>query len=209
MISIEEAQELMTKFIMLKKEYDKSKDHKDFVSLRRHEELCIKKFHYLITMRTDRYKSFANYEDLNQEGCVALMKAMKNYNPEKGIFFWWAHKYIDTRVSRSANTHSVIKYPLSLARTISPRRENKLPTMVEDVYCPDKQAEKSELRKALNNAINGLSKRQQKAVSLIFGLSDDDPLSITRVSKKMKMSREKFLLYISKAMSKIETTIKI
>ncbi len=98
-----EAQDLMIKLIDLRKRAKEAGDPKIISELKKHEKICMEKFRYLVTMKTGRYKAFNNYDDLNQEGFEALVKAMNNYNPKKGSFFWWAHKYIDTRISRSAN----------------------------------------------------------------------------------------------------------
>ena len=104
MLTEQEAQDLMIKLIDLRGQVMTSEGNTIKKDLRRHEQVCIEKFKYLVTMKTGRYKAFSNYDDLNQEGFEALIKAMNNYNPKKGSFFWWAHKYIDTRISRSANS---------------------------------------------------------------------------------------------------------
>src|SRR5579864_8903493 len=112
MLTEQEAHDLMIKLIDLRNQFAETGDSKVEAALKRHEKECIEKFRYLVTMKTGRYKSFSNYEDLNQEGLEALTKAMKNYNPKLGIFFWWAHKYIDTRIARSANLHTTFRFPL-------------------------------------------------------------------------------------------------
>lgn len=88
MIELEEAQNLMVKFVDLRKIANETQNPKDIKAFKDHEKICIDKFKYLVTMRTNRYKKFSNYDDLNQEGMEALVKAMKNYNPKKGIFFF-------------------------------------------------------------------------------------------------------------------------
>src|SRR6202046_3279692 len=101
MISHQEAQQLMSEFVRLRKKAKSNPKYK--FELQKIENLCMEKFRYLVTMRTNRYKNFSNHEDLIQEGYEALLKAMNSYNPNKGNLFWWIHKYIDTRISRSAN----------------------------------------------------------------------------------------------------------
>src|ERR1700690_2536210 len=134
-----EAQDLMIKLIDLRSKV--KEDASLGAEIRAHEKICIEKFKYLVTMKTGRYKIFNNYEDLNQEGYEALIKAMKNYNPKKGSFFWWAHRYIDTRISRSANLHTTIRYPLKVAKNNAPHKESVMPLLIEENYCPDKELE--------------------------------------------------------------------
>src|SRR5579885_2444090 len=150
MLTEQEAHDLMTKLIDLRTQAKSSDDPKITAQLKRHEQICIEKFRYLVTMKTGRYKAFSNYEDLNQEGLEALIKAMANYNPNKGSFFWWAHKYIDTRISRSANLHTTIRFPLKVAKETAPHKESVLPVLVEERYCPDKELEESQLNYSVN-----------------------------------------------------------
>src|SRR5437899_1182013 len=127
MITIEESQKLINEFIKLREIARKTKNAEDILLFTKHEALCIEKFSYLVFMRTNRYKNFSNYEDLNNDGLEALIRSMINYNPSKGNFFWWSHKYIDTEIARSANLHTTIRYPLKYAKKNASRRE-MLPT---------------------------------------------------------------------------------
>src|SRR5688572_1576285 len=144
MLTEQEAQDLMIKLIDLRGQIQTSEEKSLKKDLQRHEKICIEKFKYLVTMKTGRYKAFSNYDDLNQEGFEALIKAMNNYNPKKGSFFWWAHKYIDTRISRSANLHTTIRYPLKVAKNTTPHKEAVMPLLIEERYCPDKELEESQ-----------------------------------------------------------------
>src|SRR5690349_7033304 len=113
MITEEEAKDLIVDYHRL---LDLSKqDKKHLNDLKKHEDICINKFDYLIRMKTSKYKKFNNYEDLYQEGRLALFRAMSNYDSSKGSFFWWAHHYVGTKVKRSANLHTAVRYPLKQA----------------------------------------------------------------------------------------------
>jgi DNA-directed RNA polymerase specialized sigma subunit len=129
MLTEQEAQDMMNKLYSLRKEALNNSEIKK--ELDKHERICIEKFKYLVTMKTGKYKSFNNFDDLNQEGYLALVTAMKNYNPSLGSFFWWAHKYIDTRISRSANLHTTIRYPLKVAKNTTPHKETIMPIIIE------------------------------------------------------------------------------
>jgi len=94
MIDLEQAQELMTKYVQFREAYNNTKDPIIYKQMKQHERICIDKFKYLVTMKTNRYKTFSNYDDLNQDGLEALIKSMKNYNPEKGIFFFGGYTNI-------------------------------------------------------------------------------------------------------------------
>lgn len=207
MIEEKEAQDLMIKLIDLRKRA--KEDSKVIAELKKHEKVCMEKFRYLVTMKTGRYKAFSNYEDLNQEGFEALVKAMNNYNPTKGSFFWWAHKYIDTRISRSANLHTTIRYPLKVAKAATPHKESVMPLLIEERYCPDKELEESQATQAIHSAVALLSDEQREVINLAFGFDGDKPMSINKICKKLSISRLSCIKTINSALSVMKENIKI
>jgi RNA polymerase sigma factor (sigma-70 family) len=209
MLTEQEAQDLMIKLIDLRVEVKKNEDPKIKSELEKHEQICVEKFKYLITMKTGRYKAFSNYEDLNQEGFEALIKAMNNYNPKKGSFFWWAHKYIDTRISRSANLHTAIRYPLKVAKNSTPHKESVMPLLIEERYCPDKELEESQLTHAIQGAFSVLTKEQREVINLAFGFDGDKPMSINKICKKLNISRLSCVKTINSSLSLMKENIKL
>jgi len=209
MITEQDAQDLMIRLIELREQAKKSEDVKIKSALKKHEAQCIEKFKYLVTMKTGRYKIFSNYEDLNQEGFEALIKAMNNYNPNKGSFFWWAHKYIDTRISRSANLHTTIRYPLKVAKESTPHKESIMPVLIEERYCPDKELELAQTYTAMEKAFDKLSNEQKDIVNLAFGFDSDKPMSINKICKKLNISRLNCIKTINGALSIMKESIKV
>jgi RNA polymerase sigma factor (sigma-70 family) len=209
MLTEPDAQNLMIELIDLRNKANETKDPAIISKMKKHENLCIEKFKYLVSMKTGRYKSFSNYADLNQEGFMALITAMNNYNPKKGSFFWWAHKYIDTRISRSANLHTTIRYPLRVAKNETPHKEAIMPTLIEERYCPDKELEDSQSMYALQTAMASLNETQKEIVSLAFGLDSDKPMSINKICKKLDISRLQCIKTINLALSTMKENIKI
>lgn len=209
MLNMEEAQQLMETFIELRSVAEETKNEEDILKFKQHERLCIEKFTYLVTMKTGKYKSFSNYEDLNQEGMEALVKAMKNYNPKKGNFFWWGHKYVDTRISRSANLHTTIRYPLKVAKATAPHKESILPLLIEEQYCPDKELESSQTMHAVETAMNALSAEQKNIINLAFGFDGEKPLSINKICKKLSISRLNCIKLINGSLIALKDNIKL
>jgi RNA polymerase sigma factor (sigma-70 family) len=213
MLTIKESQELMATYFKLRKQYEENKSLKNRLEFERHERLCVEKFQYLITMRTSRYKTFSNYEDLNQEGLEALLKAMKSFNPKKrSLFFWWAHKYIDTRIARSANLHTTIRYPLKVAKETAPHRESMesvIPLLIEETYCPVLQLEKLQTDVCVSDVLKTLKKKEREIIKLAFGLDGDKPMSINKLCKKFRMSRPYCIKTINGALALMRERIKI
>lgn len=209
MISIEESQQLMEQFIYLKKQYQKTKNEQDLKELKKHEKICIEKFSYLVSMRTNRYKSFSNYEDLNNDGMEALIRAMKNYNPDKGNFFWWSHKYIDTKIARSANMHTAIRYPLKYAKANAPRRESLPINLIEKSVSPEKSLENTEIANNIKNVMSYLTEEQKNITMMLFGFDGDKPLSINKICKNMNIPRSRAIKCLDVALEIIRNNIKL
>lgn len=209
MLTEQESTDLMNKLLELRAQVKDSNDSKIITELKRHEQICIEKFKYLVTMKTGRYKAFSNYEDLNQEGFEALIKAMKTFNPKKGCFFAWAHNYIGTRISRSANLHTTIRFPLKVAKANTPHKEAVMPVMIEERYCPDKEMEESQTNLAITNVLSSLTKEQQEVINLAYGFDGDKPMSINKICKKLSISRLSCIKTINSALSSMKENIKI
>jgi len=209
MLTEQEAQDLMAKLVDLKNQVKNSDDSKIRQELSRHEKKCISQFKYLVTMKTGRYKSFSNYDDLNQEGFEALIKAMKTYNPKKGSFFAWAHNYIGTRISRSANLHTTIRYPLKVAKEHTPHKEAIMPLIIEERYCPDKELEDLQTNQIIQSAFEYLTDQQKQIISLAYGLDGEKPVSINKICKKLGISRLNCIKVINNALASMKENIKV
>ena len=209
MLTEQEANDLMNKWIDLKCQLQTSNEPKLLREFEKHNRLCVEKFRYLITMKTGRYKAFSNYEDLNQEGYEALIKAMKTFKPNKGSFFAWAHNYIGTRISRSANLHTTIRFPLKVAKANTPHKESVMPLLIEERYCPDKEVEDSQMNHAIHDAISVLPKEQQEIISLAYGFDGDKPMSINKICKKVGISRLNCIKLINNALAIMKDNIKL
>ncbi len=209
MLTEQEAQDLMTTLIDLREKSKNSDDPSIKKQLTKHERICMSKFKYLVTMKTGRYKAFSNYDDLNQEGFEALIKSMNNYDKNKGSFFWWAHKYIDTRISRSANLHTTIRFPLKVAKNNTPHKEALMPTLIEEKYCPDKELEEIQVNRAIQGALSFLNNDQKEIISLAYGFDGDKPMSINKICKKLNISRISCIKLINSSLSIMKEHIRI
>lgn len=188
MITETEANNLLNTLFDLRK---KAKENpQELKALKKHEQKCIEDFKYLVLMKTSRYKSFNNYEDLVQDGLEALLRAIETFDPTKGSFFSWAHHYIGTRISRRANLHTTIRFPLKYSKINPPHKEIQLPTLIEDKRCPDKELETKEQIKIINLVFNSLSDLQKNIIISAYGFDEEKPLSVDKLSKKFNLSKQ-------------------
>lgn len=193
----------MRKLIRLRTKDKNSDEYK------KHEDLCIQQFRYVIDMHADRYKHFPNYEDLVQEGYVSLLSAMKTYDPKKGSVFFWLHRYIKTKVQRSANTHTAIRFPLSYAKEHQPRKENNLPIMVDTKSRPDTTLEEIETVCIIEDATCKLDEFHKQVVELFFGLNTGYNGSISKVCRQLKISRKECIEALNNALEVLKQNIEL
>lgn len=208
MLNTEDGQKMMVELCKLKKKAGKTREKNDQKLYEQQLSYCMVQFDYLVKMHTGKYKKFSNYQDLMQEGRVSLLSAMNTFDPRKGSFFSWAHHYITTRISRSANLHSTIRYPLKIAAEIPPHKETFMPTQIEEHFCPDKELESMQSVEQVHAAFACLNKEQKDVLSLAFGIGTANPISANQACKKLNMTKIDFNNVLELALSKMKEIIK-
>jgi RNA polymerase sigma factor (sigma-70 family) len=214
MLTEKEAQELVEKYSELKSKYEISLSSQDKKNFEKHQALCLEKFKYMISIRTSRYKNFSNYEDLNQEGAEALLLAMASYNPKKNenakgnLFFWWAHKYIDTRIARKANLHTAIRFPLTFSKENVPHKENVMPLIIDKNNLPDKILEAKQSALAISNGYVSLSEDQKNILNLAYGLNGKEQMPIHKISEALGVTKNSVSKLLKSSLKVIKETIK-
>lgn len=194
----ERINEIAKEFLALKKKSE-SGEKKDVLDYRNYQNYCTEQLAPLVKIKTNKYKKFSNYPDLLQDGFEALMLAFETYNPKKGDFAWWAMKYIGTKVSRAANTHSTIRIPLKKARDMQPYKTSVMPVQVDKGATPAEEIENNELSSYVKKALAELSEKQKRAIMMYYEFAGTRVNSISDISKELKVSRPTCVKLISEA----------
>lgn len=201
----EEIDRLARELCALKQECSRNPSlHSKF---RKFQSYCFEKFGYLVKLRTSRYKQFSNYQDLEQDGFEALMLACKTYDPNKGSFTWWADKYISTRISRAANAHSTIRYPLKKAKETKPHKTSTIPVLVDQAPSPYEVLSQNQTKENIQNAMLLMPTELTKVLSLIYGLEGCKPHTVNEMVSKLGITRSLGLKLLNEA--KAELKIKL
>lgn len=184
-----EINEIARKFITLKKKARPgTKAERKF---KVYQNYCASKLAPLVYCKTSKYRKFSNHPDLQQDGFEALMLAFETYDPDKGDFTWWASKYINTRVSRAANAHSTIRFPLKKAKELQPYKTSTMPILVDPKMSPLEDVERAQESNVVQRAIAKLP-AQQKQIILMhydFVVGKKKSNSISKISQELKISR--------------------
>ncbi|HMB99997.1 MAG TPA: sigma-70 family RNA polymerase sigma factor [Flavobacteriaceae bacterium] len=203
-IERDEHDEILNRLFELRQKCKKSKSKKIHAEYRKAEALCEAKFDYLVLSKLYKYKSFANYEDLKQDGRVALLLALRNFDPNKGNFYWWANQYIKTKIKREANRHSTIKIPIKQAQTIQPYKVSEIPVVIDSAPDPFQNMESSEIKTQVRNAIEKLPNDQKK----IIELNGIKSYSLNRISKELNMKMPECLKLLNEAKQNLKESLK-
>ena len=188
-------EEILAKFCELRDKAKQRKNSKYKSEYFKYREMCLSNFDYLVKNKTQKYKKFTNYEDLYQDGRIALLAALNTYSPDKGNFYWWADKYIKTRLSREANRHSTIKIPIKKTKTIQPYKVSQLPTVIDLSPSALDEIMNQELKKEISNALGKLPDEQR----IILELNGIKSYSINQISKELNIKKSECIKLLKEA----------
>jgi len=148
------------------------------------------------------------FEDLINEGCVGLLKAIRRFEPGHGArfmtyaAFWIRKAMLDALASQPRVVH-VPRYQRSLGKPIA--REARLDdtlafdddrTLIERLAdtrqpAPREAIIERETVARLRAHVRRLSAREQAVLSYRFGLAGDAPRTLKDVGRDLRLSRER------------------
>jgi RNA polymerase sigma factor (sigma-70 family) len=198
MISNNEINDLAVKFIELKKKSLTKEPSlvKEFNNFQNH---CMKVMAPLVLMKARKYKKFSNYNDLVQDGFEALLLAFETYNINKGDFSYWASQYIKTRIYRSANAHSTIRFPIKKAKQVQPYKTSTIPVLIDNSANQCVKIQKIEDEILINKILDELPDLQKQVISMYYDFSGNKNGSISHICDELGLSRTVCLKIIEEA----------
>lgn len=204
---LKEINQIAKRFINLRNKLKKSDTEENKKTFADYKNYVAKRLSHLVTMKSNRYKKFPNHSDLVQEGFEALFLALKTYSPKKGSFAWWARKYIDTRISRAANAHSTVRYPIKKAREMKPYKVKKIPAILDTAETAFESCESNEFNILLKDAIQKLDEKYKEVILWAYGFKGNTNTSTTFVCKQLNMSRPALAKLLKSAENKLREMI--
>ncbi|MGB0562692.1 MAG: RNA polymerase sigma factor, RpoD/SigA family [Spirulinaceae cyanobacterium] len=84
------------------------------------------------------------------------------------------------------------RHPLSLDMRVGDNQDTELSDLLEDDgISPDHYTTQEALRQDMHNLIAELTPQQRRVISLRYGLEDANPLSLSKIGKRLSLSRER------------------
>lgn len=199
-----EAHDLLERLIFLRKKYNRYRSRNNRLAYKNFEQHCELAFDYLVVTRTQKYRNFANYDDLQQEGRMALLLALRSFKLNFGSFFWWADHYIKTKISREANKHSTIKIPIKHAKHCHPYKVSELPIIVDTNLDALQVLEHDEFKQQINEAIDKLPEMQREVIKL-NGIKS---YSIIKIARQLKISQATCVKLLNEAKQNLKENLR-
>jgi RNA polymerase sigma factor (sigma-70 family) len=196
---------ILNKMIELRNIKDKTKSKKDKIIYDNYLRIVFDKFSYIIDVHTNKYKKYANYQDLRQEGALGLFIALNRFDPNRSKnVFKLMNWYISTRIRRSAHKHDVIRFTLKQSKDNQHlNRVETMPVIIDEAKNPHENLESNIIAKDVRNAIFKLSDIEKNIVNMYFGIDKTKKNTISNICNQTKMSRIKVLEVLQSACEKL------
>lgn len=204
--------ELAISFVKAKKELEKNKSLVNQKKVSFLELTLYTQYKRILSYKLRKYKRYFNYIDLQQEAYEALTRALKTFDPNKGLFTSWANKYIDIRIARAANSNSTIKYPIQISPEDRSVRDFTYKitddkTSIERQYNVEQDLDKLQKIHIVKTELKQFDDLDKKIFSSIYGL-ETEARSITDICNRLNISREKCLRSLNNTTSILKQKIK-
>ena len=162
----------------------------------------------LVVKIANDYKRFGmSLEDVVSNGVIGLLKAIDNFDPEKGGFSACASIYINKyikmgfdqcraihtkRYDRMTSEERSVSVAESLNEKIGNGDTEFADSLVSDEVSPSEAVEKASAIDAVRDAIdNALDSREQYIVRARYGLDGNGVLTLREIAEKLGMTHER------------------
>lgn len=196
--------EVLTEFVNIR---DLPGSSERSVAYKRCLETCIKEFDYIVLQCARKYVRFNNHEDLIQEGRIALISALKSFKFGKGSWYWWANKYIATKLSREAAKHSTIRVPLKKSKDYI-QHKVELPFIMCDSESPYETFLENDILDRIEGGIRRVaSSRDIDIFYKYYGIGGRKSESIPSLCKMYDITRDSVVNSINTCYNEVKKVI--
>ena len=171
------------------------------------EQLVRSNMRLVVKIANDYRRFGMSLEDVVSNGVIGLLKAIDNFDPEKGGFSACASIYINKyikmgfdqcraihskRYDRMTSEERSVSVAESLNEKIGDGDTEFADSLVSDEVSPSEAVEKASSIDAVRDAIdNALDSREQYIVRTRYGLDGNGVLTLREIAEKLGMTHER------------------
>lgn len=133
---------------------------------------------FLVHSRIKGYQNFSIYEDLFQEGCLGILRALNDFDFNRGKnFFILAIWHIKTRVRR---------FLLREAKKYTP-----IDFLSQDGFIINNELEMREEYSTIIKALNFLPDKDRRVLTMRFGFNGEEPCTFQHIGNVLGISKQR------------------
>lgn len=166
------------------------------------QSTLVEKLAFLVYSNAKSYRKFPNYEDLVQEGFVGLLRATRKFDRTLfPNFFVYAERWIRHCIKRAASRFDVVYNPNRSRVVYAEPVEIGNEEEVEDT--PEEMFFIKEKSSQIERVLNDFPERDREIVKRIFGLDNNDPLTLREIGPMFDLTHERVRQIKNKIISKL------
>lgn len=156
-----------------------------------------------------RYSGYADLDDLGQACDIGLWRALDSWRPDGGSrLATWAFVPMRQEVRRTIRAHELVKAPLRdkkrLSRVTPVDLELVSGVLPDDDSRAHARAEAKDSARVIQLAISALPNPiDAEVVTLLFGLSGEEPLSMAEIGVRLGVSRQRIKQRAERALKQL------
>lgn len=178
------------------------------------EEILVKHNLRLVAHIAKKYKSaYSDTDDLISVGSIGLIKAVRTYNLDKcKNFSSYASKCIENEMLMVLRSEKKLSQEISIDTSLGSDSDGNELTIADTLFDPKSDleliADKSGAMKKIKDiAMQILSEREYKIISLRYGINGTAPETQKQVAKKLNISRSYISRIETTAIQKLKTNL--
>ena len=149
-----------------------------------------------------------SYSDLISEGNIGLIKAMDNFDGDKGFKLisysvWWIKQSINEAIEKR-NSMDTEDLPFNKIKEEYDEEDNVL-IEENDIEEENYNLNEDDIKSKIGNLMNFLSNKERSIITQYYGLDGEKPKTLEQIGKELGISKERIRQIKQTSMNKLRS----
>jgi len=165
----------------------------------------VEKLSYMVFARIKKFRGQTIYEDLLQEGRIGLIKAINDFDINRGPnFFKFASWHIQNRLRKFYTWN--YKMPITIRKIRESQKDEEMELDDDD---PHFSVEKEEISRTIQDAVNDLTNIDKKVLVMRYGIFGGEEHTFEQIGNEFSLSKQRIEQIKCRAVSRLKRNTKI